>query len=427
MRRSLIGFAVLPFAAATFLAGCGQQRVSGLTPGIAPSTRQASAGRSYRLLYSFGGGGDGYWPQADLLAVSGKLYGTAEEGGLSTCHYGGGCGTVFQVEPSGNYRVLHRFSGSQHNDGCFPDAGLIEAKGSLYGTTRSCGTLPSNDFGTVYELSPSGKERVIYGFATYKDAQEPVADLVEKNGTLYGTTRNGGYSGCYVSETCGAMFAVTLSGNEKVLHYFGPGYQEGVLPLTGLTFVKNELYGTTTRGGADGGGAVFKTSTSGSERVVYNFKGGHYSAFPEGQLTLYDGELYGTADGGAYGAGTIYAMAPSGKERMIYTFKGLPNDGARPIGRLTVFNGKLYGVTIGGGAHQCASSGSGCGTVFDVSPSGKESVLYSFAGGMDGEYPYAGLALLNGRLYGTTRYGGSLGCTTTSGLRGCGTIFSIAP
>jgi uncharacterized repeat protein (TIGR03803 family) len=91
-------------------------------------------------------------------------------------------------------------------------------------------------------------------------------------------------------------------------------------------------------------------------------------------------------------------------------------------------NGQLYGTTFGGGTHSCSGSGQGCGTVFAVSPSGKEKVLYSFAGGKDGEIPSAGLLNVGGTLYGTTQYGGTGKCPAYTGTpAGCGTIFTIAP
>ena len=85
----------------------------------------------YKSLYKFKAGSDGGWPYTDLLAVSGKLYGTTDEGGAH------GYGTVFQLTTSGQERVVYSFkSGS---DGAYPCGGLVNVNGKLYGTTQSGG------------------------------------------------------------------------------------------------------------------------------------------------------------------------------------------------------------------------------------------------------------------------------------------------
>jgi hypothetical protein len=68
----------------------------------------------------------------------------------------------------------------------------------------------------------------------------------------------------------------------------------------------------------------------------------------------------------------------------------------------------------------------GCGTVFAITTSGKESVVYNFKGGSDGEFPFASVTDVNGVLYGTTSAGGGGSCTS-SFSSGCGTIFQLTP
>ncbi len=390
----------------------------------------------YRQLYSFKGGSDGYWPVADLIAVNGKLYGTTEQGGRASCVYDSGCGTVFQVGPDGTHHVIYRFLGYPH-DGEYPEAGFILVNGKLYSTTEFGSATVGVDDGTVYEIDTSGKERVVHSFShTYSgnfDGSQPVAGLTEYRGILYGTTLKGGLDDCYLSTGCGTVFEITLPAKEKVLHDFRG--VDGWNPKAGLTPVKNLLYGTTQYGGISAGGNVFSITPSGKERAVHTFPApwslkrsdGYY---PEAQITSLQGELYGTTlFGGAYGLGTVFAISPSGKERIVHSFKGSPNDGAVPMSRLILVNGEFYGTTNEGGAHQCKDGGYGCGTIFKMSPSGKESVLYSFAGVKDGEFPVAALEDLNGTLYGTTPYGGAARCSPPSNVNGtgCGTIFSIVP
>jgi uncharacterized repeat protein (TIGR03803 family) len=114
---------------------------------------------------------------------------------------------------------------------------------------------------------------------------------------------------------------------------------------------------------------------------------------------------------------------------LLHTFAGPPNDGANPVaGLVQDAVGNLYGTTQQGGktGGACANSGlNGCGTIFKLDPSGKETILYLFTGGADGEFPSAGLVLDGaGNLYGTTTAGGVI--STACGI-GCGTIFKLTP
>jgi uncharacterized repeat protein (TIGR03803 family) len=380
----------------------------------------------YKLLYSFKGGIDGEQPQSDLVFTNGKLYGTTIAGGK--CSSSQGCGTAFDLSLGGSERVLHRFASST-NDGAYPYAGLVAVKGKLYGTTSGGGAFPPH--GTVYEITVSGQEQVIHSFSGSGDGNFPTADLLEVNGALFGTTRYGGSGGNCYSGTCGTVFDVTTSGKEHVVYSFKASQppKDGAWPYDGVTSVNGTLYGATNLGGTHGVGTVFQVSRSGKERIIYSFQGHHDGAYPNGPLVLLKGKLYGTTSvGGAYGFGTVFAVTTSGKESLIYVFKGGPTDGNGPSGRLVVVNGNFYGATYSGGSTVCFSKGYHCGTVFEVSPTGKETVLYNFKGGNDGAAPSAGLTAVSGALYGTTYYGGSGQCFSLSqGIGGCGTVFEISP
>jgi len=112
------------------------------------------------------------------------------------------------------------------------------------------------------------------------------------------------------------------------------------------------------------------------------------------------GNLFGsTYNGGKLNAGTIFQVDPQGRESIIHSFNGNP-DGAYTYTSL-VRADNFYGTTNAGGAY-------GFGTVFKLSFAGVETVLHNFSGGADGAYPYAGLIRDSaGNLYGTTEYGGS--------------------
>ena len=152
--------------------------------------------------------------------------------------------------------------------------------------------------------------------------------------------------------------------------------------------------------------------------MLHTFGKGTDGAKPAASLIDVNGTLYGTtASGGAYKGGTIFSITPGGKEKVLHSF-GYGADGAYPVASLIYVNGALYGTTENGGASNFC--GGGCGTVFSITTSGSESVLHSFAGNGDGIYPAASLTDVNGTLYGTTTSGGLYGNC-------CGTVFSLKP
>jgi uncharacterized repeat protein (TIGR03803 family) len=136
------------------------------------------------------------------------------------------------------------------------------------------------------------------------------------------------------------------------------------------------------------------------------------------------GNLYGTtADGGDpnCGCGTVFKLDTSGKETVLHAFTGM-QDGGFPNGLVQDTAGNLYATTEVGGDPNCAS-GNGCGTVFKLDPmTGTETVLYAFKGAPDGDGPLAGVIRdAAGNLYGTTRNGGN----TCFGSETCGTVFKV--
>jgi len=266
-----------------------------------------------RVVHSFGGGrGDGAVPLAGLVNVKGVLYGTTQLGGSHDK------GTVFELRSSGE-RVLHSFAGAP-TDGGHPTAGLIRYKNALYGTTRAGGRVA--DGGTVYEITPFGEERVLHSFGVkVNDGQNPAAPLVEFNGEFFGTTLRGGRS------RDGTVFAMSPSGSEQVLHAFLGG-SDGAFPLAGLLALNGELYGTTMSGGeperssgvclsgpgASGStcGTIFRVDGFGREKVIYRFTGDPDGANPEAGLTDVGGALYGTTTWGGdhIHFGTVFRTLP---------------------------------------------------------------------------------------------------------------------
>jgi uncharacterized repeat protein (TIGR03803 family) len=271
---------------------------------------------------------------------------------------------------------------------------LIALHGTLYGTTRS----------TVFSLSLSGVERTLYNFG--KDVN-PSSLLISANRTFHGTAFPFGRD----RPSTGSIFRINNSGVERTLYTFR-GRSQGAYPIS-LLYLNGTFYGTTYEGGANDDGTVFALSPTGALRVVHSFGEGNDGSGPGGGLIAIDGVLYGTTeDGGSghhcrlvtgppvyFGCGTIYSVTPSGKEHVLYNFQN-GADSSGPSGNLIDVAGTLYGTAVGDTFDVVG------GSVFSITPTGVFHVLHTFSGNKDGANPAAGLTELNGTLYGTTRGGG---------------------
>jgi uncharacterized repeat protein (TIGR03803 family) len=216
------------------------------------------------VLHRFGHGSDGGGP-SDLINVNATLYGATGGGGLY------GRGTVYSISTTGTEKVRHSFK--YGSGGAGPVGSLIDVKGVLYGTTSYGGSgCGSSGCGTVYSMSTTGVEKVLYRFkGGSAGADDPNGGLIDINGTLYGTTAQGGNTGCYYHNGCGAVFGVTTTGVETLLYGFKGG-SDGAYPVTGLVNVNGTLYGTTsTDGNGGGGGTVYSITTEGVEKPLHHF------------------------------------------------------------------------------------------------------------------------------------------------------------
>jgi uncharacterized repeat protein (TIGR03803 family) len=256
------------------------------------------------VLYSFAGEPDGQYPFASLIDVKGTLYGTTAIGGEN------GTGTVFSVSKTGTEHVLHSFGGSSDNDGIAPEARLIDVKGTLYGTTEfggtNCKSKSSSGCGTFFRITTSGTEHVLHDFGGAYDGAFPVAGLIDVKGTLYGTT-GAGTGHAYEN---GTIFTTNTAGAEHVFYSFGGG-NGPAFPEAGVIDVKGTLYGTTITGGEYSGGIAFSVTSSAMEQVLHYFGGGSDGSQPKAGLIDVKGTLYGaTGSGGKYGDGTVFALSP---------------------------------------------------------------------------------------------------------------------
>jgi uncharacterized repeat protein (TIGR03803 family) len=313
----------------------------------------------------------------------------------------------------------------------------------LYGTTQLGGMNNSacdpQGCGTVFAFNlKTGKETVLYSFCSQQncaDGQKPGAALIDVKGMLYGTTQYGGVNGvakhggdigCTGSD-CGTVFSLDpTTGVETVLHSFAGG-TDGAEPVSALINVKGTLYGTTFGDDVQSEGTVFSIDPStGAEEVLHSFDGGADGANPLGGVIDVNGVLYGTTflGGGTgcngNGCGTVFSVTTSGVEKVVYGFQG-GNDGEAPEAGLVNVKGTLYGTTYEGGE----VGNSGLGTVFAIhAKTGTKTVVHAFQGPPDGEFPQAGLINTGDTLYDTTVLGG-VGDGCGAGNDGCGTVFAL--
>lgn len=156
------------------------------------------------------------------------------------------------------------------------------------------------EYGTVFKITTSGTEHVLHSFGYRHDGQQPYASLLDVNGTLYGTTYEGG------SYNAGTYF-ISTNGTEQVLHNFSN--LDAVMPTASLIGVKGILYGTSTQGGTYTYGTVFSIGTTGTVNLLYSFGRSHDGLFPVASLIDVNDTLYGTtSQGGSYNAGTVFSI-----------------------------------------------------------------------------------------------------------------------
>ncbi len=231
------------------------------------------------------------------------------------------------------------------------------------------------------------------------------------DGNLYGTTSLGG------ANNHGTVFRVTTWGELTTMHSFLG--TDGSDPWAGLVLAANgSFYGTANRGGSSTyTGTLFKMTPDGTLTTLVRFNRTTNGEYPTTGLVQADnGSLYGTTpQGGAYPyGGTIFKLTLAGALTTLYNFPGSP-DGFRPLGALVqATDGNFYGTTYQGGAVNY-------GTVFKMTASGELTTLYRFTGGTDGAAPSGALVqATDGNFYGTTTYKGDAFC-------GCGTVFKMTP
>ncbi len=382
----------------------GTTSASGLNkvPGGNGTVFKITTNGALNTLYFFGDSNpNGSTPLARLvLGADGNYYGTTVYGGTNS----GGFGTVFRLATNGDQRTIFSFAGT---NGAYPRAALVlAADGSFYGTTAYGGTNDARNGGdgTFFKITTNGILTALASFAGTNGAN-PAGELVlGPDGSYYGTTRNGGTNNV-ASGGSGAIFRVTTSGMITLLASFA--VTNGSHPLTALALGPDgNFYGTTAYGGTNdlannGDGTVFRVTTNGVLTRLLSFASTN-GANPAGTLALgSDGTFYGTTyNGGTSDNGTIFRITTNGLMTLLHSFSGV-NDGANPDAGLVLgSDGNFYGTTSGGGRNFN-------GTIFQITTNGTFTVVYSFATGLEGESPVAGLVEgAPNHFYGTTESGG---------------------
>jgi uncharacterized repeat protein (TIGR03803 family) len=279
----------------------------------------------------------------------------------------------------GTITVLYSFSGGVN--GKSPRGNLIQANdGNLYGVTYGGG---ANADGTVFKCTLAGVVTTIASFTAATTGQFPRGSLLQANdGNLYGMTQTGG------SNSDGVLFKCTLAGVLTALVTFnGAGNGASTFYGTLIQATDGNLWGTTSNGGTNGDGSLFKCTLAGVLTTLVNFNGaGNGSGILGNMVQATDGNFYGvTSAGGSSGLGTLFKCTLPGVLTTMVNFSGAAN-GSNPSGGLiqASCDSLLYGVTTGGGSN-------GDGTLYSYNLNGTLTTLVNFSGVANGSSPSGSL------------------------------------
>jgi uncharacterized repeat protein (TIGR03803 family) len=269
----------------------------------------------------------------------------------------------------------------------------------------------------LFQLSEAGEVKTLLSFESQSMSRLRVSSglILGWDGSLYGAAPHGGPSGA------GIVYKVSTRGESSVLHAFASTQQTlGRYPLAGITQSWDGLYGTTAYGGVNDQGTVFRLGNDGSLKSIYSFTNGPDGRSPSSLTQGADGNFYGvTSPNEARPAGGIFRITPTGTFTLLHAFDqavdGYPlraYSNEHPRQRLLLASNRhFYGTNPLGGAH-------GFGTLYQITPEGKVSVIHAFAGGADGAHPAAELIQAqDGTIYGVTR---------GDGVQSKGTLFQLA-
>jgi len=431
-------------------AGCAALAIAVVLVSAVGTTQPAQA-QTFTVLHDFVTADGPKTAQSGLIqATNGYFYGTTYNGGANSE------GSVYKMTPAGKVTTVYSFCapGTAGNcvDATNPGPLTLGNNGNIYGTTAGGG---GESVGVVYEMTPAGLPSVLSNFCGLPPDGDnacgayPAGALVQAtNGAFYGVAEYGGPLGQ------GVAFEIPPGGTTETLATFGcitTNCNGGDEVLAGLVQgTDGNFYGTSaeggtgTFGGGQAGGSVFQITSTGTITTIYSFCS--LSACADGQYPLgaliqgTDGNFYGTTAYGGTGAacstsprisgcGTVFEITPGGTLTTLYNFctlSGCPDGQFPAAGLILGSDGNFYGTTEEGGtASSAICSDYFCGTIFQITPGGTLTTLFSFCsnrvggGCTTGGAPVAALMqATNGDFYGTTTVGGN--------SSGSGTVFRLS-
>jgi uncharacterized repeat protein (TIGR03803 family) len=274
---------------------------------------------------------DGYNPGPLVKAANGNSYGTTFAGGANNL------GTFFEISPGGKLSTLHSFGGTEVNG----SLQLQANNGDFYGISYNGG---AHSLGAVFKITALGQVTTLYSFCSRgncTDGSFPTALVQAGNGSLYGTTLEGGNSYYCYNGGCGTIFKITSAGKFSQVHMFSLG--DGQAPNTLLQATDGNLYGTTGGGGdfEPGYGTIFELQPQSNTLTTLHSFDYEDGLGPQGLMQATDGNFYGTALwGGSYNLGTVFSLS-LGLAPFVETLPTSAAVGARVI----ILGNNLTGTT----------------------------------------------------------------------------------
>ncbi len=377
-----------------------------------------------------------------MQSSDGNFYSSSTPGFTYSCadNPNNTCSGISRITPAGVVTDFHVFeSGSTtgaDTDGLLPNPIIEGNDGFFYGTATTGG---ANGNGTIFRINQNGVFTVLYDFPKNADGNslggnQPGPLIQGRDGNFYGLTQFGGVNlvkqpdGSYRQDAQGTLFEITSGGVFTVLHTFSnaEGFSANITAASHALVQGTDgsfygigvgVYDPNQPGNNAAPAIVYKIDSSGALTIVHTFASdGNEGAGVYGPLTVgADGSFYGASisslpvqGNGTFRnrLGTIFKTTSSGTFQKLYTFPG----GASGINvdpHLTLGgDGNFYGITTFGGVNASACpQGSGCGTFFQITPSGALTTLYSFKNGADGAYPSGPLVQINDGSFVSTTIG----------------------
>ncbi len=346
------------------------------------------------------------------MGPDGDLYGLAVQGGSNNF------GTVYKITPSGAPSLLFSFTGGEN--GRFSDyaAGSLTlgSDGDFYGITSDGG---AEGYGTVFKVTPSGNLTTLYTFTDQRVAYPQYTPVFGPDGDLYDSVDSAVYK-------YGSIFKLSPSGSYTTLYTFSNISSDGSGSGSLTVGPDGSLYGACSSGGPNNTGLIFRITLGGTFSVLHAFSAltmpeegsgtNADGASPDQPVFGADGNLYGlTTAGGPNSTGVEYRLTMSGN---FTTITSIPIATSDPNGD-TLYGPITEPLILGTDGNFYGTTGA---AAFQLTPTGGASVLHqfdtSYSYDTDGTYPEAPLMEADGGiLYGTTDSGGAYDC---------GTAFSIS-